>query len=288
MNYAQYLCFILIFFMVSAIGVADIFPVKTAFPVEIPINRTCLITSMVENNAGTPLDTLTIRFYLTGDDNSSIQNQTIDMLQYEKVAAYSVLTSTRTISLPSSLTTGEYTLWTESSALTGRQKIQNEVRAVGTVQVIPEVSPDEGVDLVAGGILFPDEVTAGDFVQLSGTVMNTGDTATNEPVMVHVRLVNETVPNSVTNISIWEIETMPAHGTGSSSSYEPVPDTVLPGYYYVEMVIDPDEKMKETKKSNNKWISFSPVHIILPLTTEKPLYSAPKISVSGSVIMADQ
>jgi hypothetical protein len=276
-----------IFLFLCTISTADMFPIKTSFPVEIPVHKTSLFTSMVENNAGSPLDTLTIRFYLSGEGYTSEPNQTVDMLQYEEVAAGAELTSTRTVSLPDSVKPGVYTLWTESSGLMDKQRTDTQLRAIGTVLVIPEVSPDGKADLVAGGVLFPDEAAAGDSIQLTESILNTGDTATNEPFKVLVRIVNETESEPATDLLVWEIKTMPGFGTGSNTSYERIPKTVKPGYYSLEMIIDPDGNIPESSKENNRWVSYAPIHIIPPHETDLSGYGMPKISVSSSVIVAD-
>jgi len=276
-----------IFLFLCTVSTADIFPIKASFPVEIPENKTSLVTSMVENNAGGPLDTLTIRFYLAGAGYTSEQNQTVDMLHFKEVAPGAVMTSTRTVSLPDPVKPGVYTLWTESSGLMDKQRTDTQLRPIGTVLVIPECSPDGKTDLVAGGVLFPDKAAAGDSVQLTESILNTGDTATSEPFKVIVRLVNETAQEPAASLLVWEIKTIPGFGSGSNSSYERIPDTVEPGYYFLEMIIDPDGNIPEYSEKNNRWISYAPIHIIPSQETDLSGYGMPSFSVTSSVIVAD-
>lgn len=288
MRYGFLILFCFIFTLFSTLSAADLFPVQAAYPLEIPENATGTMVTMVQNNAGIQLDTLSIVMYLTGGEGENRWNQTIDVLEFKNVYPAATMTSTRTYSLPSYLKPGKYDLYSKAYGKTPRQQTGEEIRWRGNLTIVPSAITGSGIDLVAGGLIAPYEIAAGESLSLLGVFANAGDIAAETEVLVLVTLVPVTNTPEETEVYLWKNGKFPGYGSGSFSDTIPLPDSVTPGEYYLVMEIDPDGTITELSETNNRWMSSVPITVV-PVQKNGNSSSrafGPRISVSGSVVVA--
>ncbi|MBN1166528.1 MAG: hypothetical protein JXA44_05275 [Methanospirillaceae archaeon] len=288
MRYGYFILFCILFTLFPTFAAADIFPVQAAYPLEIPENATGTMVTMVQNNASIQLDTLSVVLYLNGGEGENRWNQTIDVLEFKNVYPAATMTSTRTYSLPSYLKPGKYDLYSKAYGRAFKQETGEEIRWRGNLTIVPSDITGSGIDLVAGGLIAPALIAAGESFSLLGVFANAGDIAAETEVLVLVTLVPVTGIPEETELYLWKNGKFPGYGSGSFSDSILVPDFVTPGEYYLVMEIDPQDTISELSETNNRWKSSVPI-TVLPAHTNKDTGSSafgPRISVSGSVVVA--
>ena len=110
------------------------------------------------------------------------------------------------------------------------------------------------VDLVVTEVSTPDLIVPQESTfTISSTINNEGKTASSDEISVKFYLSEDATITS-TDIEMGESLTVPELAAGASDSQEmllTVPESVLPGIYFVGVIVDGSNQQPETNESNN-------------------------------------
>ena len=110
----------------------------------------------------------------------------------------------------------------------------------------------------------PTEIKVGGPIMLTGSVLNNGDTSTGSGFNIKFYLSNS--PNDFDQnllLDSFDMSNLNANETRNFSRTGTIPTNTNPGYYYVWIDIDPDDRIPESNERDNHKRTDSQVHVVL-------------------------
>ncbi len=212
------------------------------------------VTSQVTNSGEAPAGAFKVGLFLSTDGTIDASDLRIGVRPVAGLAAGATSSATTVVTLPASMAPGTYYLGTLVD-VEGKVAEKNEANNAATGAAL---AVQHGSDLVAVSVSAPAAAKPGASIQVRNEVANRG-IATSPRFTVTIFLSTDaTITAADRKVLCHTVNPLAAGATNLADSKVTLPANLPVGTYYVGVVVDADQRVKESDEGNNA--------VLMPLT----------------------
>jgi subtilase family serine protease len=257
----------------------DLLVTSIAAPANGIRGRTITVSNTVKNQGNMATNGFYVNYYLTPTQNLNSRIY-IGCRYIKSVAAGATNTSNTVLSIPSTVTVGQYYI----AAVADSTKLITEVNEANNNGFSSyKIKVQNGRDLLITGIAVVTNGIRGRTITVSNTVKNQGNLATSGFYVTYY-LTNAQNLNTKTKIGSRYIKSLAAGTSNTHKTPITIPSNIKVGQYYIAAVADSTKLITEVNEANNNGYSAGKITVTIDKTAPTVKSTKPASNAVGAYL----